>query len=132
MRGSRGGQRVRTPPPTLENHKHIGLLYNTGTDPIKITKLQSMHSMLGHHRPRSILVLSGRNHIMANASIYLLFGNSKLLYLFVLLLNVASQQLWAWRCDQFTKPHIFLGKHEQAVNQCFVHILSFVTDNNPS
>ena len=26
----------------------------------------------------------------------------------------------------------FLGKLEQAVNQCFVHIISNVTDNNPS
>ena len=26
----------------------------------------------------------------------------------------------------------FLGKLEQAGNQCFVHILSLVTDNNPS
>ena len=26
----------------------------------------------------------------------------------------------------------FLGKLEQAVNQYFVHILSIVTDNNPS
>ena len=28
--------------------------------------------------------------------------------------------------------HTFLGKLEQAVNQYFVHILSLVTDNNPS
>ena len=27
---------------------------------------------------------------------------------------------------------LFLGKPEQAVNQYFVHILSLVTDNNPS
>ena len=27
---------------------------------------------------------------------------------------------------------LFLGKLEQAVNQYFVHILSLVTDNNPS
>ena len=33
---------------------------------------------------------------------------------------------------QFTKPHFFLGKLEQAVNQYFVHILSLVTDNTPS
>ena len=26
----------------------------------------------------------------------------------------------------------FLGKLEQAINQYFVHILSLVTDNNPS
>ena len=29
-------------------------------------------------------------------------------------------------------PHFFLGKLEQAVNQYFVHILSLVTDTNPS
>ena len=28
--------------------------------------------------------------------------------------------------------HVFLDKLEQAVNQNFVHILSLVTDNNPS
>ena len=34
MAGSRGGQRVRSPPP-LKNHKNIGFLSNTGTDPLK-------------------------------------------------------------------------------------------------
>ena len=52
--------------------------------------------------------------------------------LFVLLLYVPSQQLWSWRDGQFTYPNFFLGKLEQAVNQYFVHILSLVTDNNPS
>ena len=52
--------------------------------------------------------------------------------LFVLLLYVPSQQLWSWRDGQFTLPRFFLGKLEQAVNQYFVHILSLVTDNNPS
>ena len=33
---------------------------------------------------------------------------------------------------QFTLPRFFLRKLEQAVNQYFVHILSLVTDNNPS
>ena len=35
--------------------------------------------------------------------------------LFVLLLYVPSQQLWSWRDGQFTLPHFFLGKLEQAV-----------------
>ena len=35
----------------------------------------------------------------------------------------------AGRNGQFTKSHFLLGKLEQAVNQYFVHILSFVTDN---
>ena len=52
--------------------------------------------------------------------------------LFVLLLYVPSQQLWSWRDGQFTVPHFFLGKLKQAVNQYFVHILSLVTDHNPS
>ena len=52
--------------------------------------------------------------------------------LFVLLLYVQSQQLWSWRDGQFTYPHFFMGKLEQAVNQYFMHILSLVTDNNPS
>ena len=33
---------------------------------------------------------------------------------------------------QFTKPHFYLGKLEQVVNQYYVHILSLVTDNHPS
>ena len=37
-----------------------------------------------------------------------------------------SQHLWTLRDGQFTEPHFFLGKHEQAVNQYFVHILSLV------
>ena len=49
-----------------------------------------------------------------------------------LLLYVPSQQLWSLRDGQFTLPHFFLGKLEQAVNQYFVHILSLVTDNIPS
>ena len=50
MRGSRGGegQGVRTPPP-LKNHKDIGFPSNIDLDPLKITKLPSQHSMLGHH-----------------------------------------------------------------------------------
>ena len=37
--------------------------------------------------------------------------------------------------DAFKEHHcvaLFLGKLEQAINQYFVHIVSFVTDNNPS
>ena len=55
--------------------------------------------------------------------------------LFVLLLYVPSQQLWSWCDGQFTLvtlPHFFMGKLEQAVNQYFMHILSLLTDNNPS
>ena len=51
MGGSRGGgQGVRTP---LKNHKNIVFFSNTGPDPLKITMLQSQHSMFGQHRPAS-------------------------------------------------------------------------------
>ena len=39
--------------PLPKNHKNIGFLSNTGLDPLKITKLSSQHSMLGHHRHAS-------------------------------------------------------------------------------
>ena len=48
-----GATGVRTPPPPLENHKDIGFYSNTGQDPLKITKLPSQHSMLGHDRHAS-------------------------------------------------------------------------------
>ena len=31
------------------NHTHIGFLSNTVPNPLKITKVPSQHSMLGHH-----------------------------------------------------------------------------------
>ena len=51
MRIQRGGHGVRTPPP--EKSQTIGCLSNTGLDPLKITKLPSQHSMLGHHQHAS-------------------------------------------------------------------------------
>ena len=36
--------------PPLKNHKIIGFLSNAGLIPLKITKLPSQHSMLGHRR----------------------------------------------------------------------------------
>ena len=33
----------------MQNHKNIGFPSDTGPDPLKITKLSSEHSMLGHH-----------------------------------------------------------------------------------
>ena len=43
------------PPPPPENHniQYIALLRNTGPGPLKISKLLSQHSMLGHHRHAS-------------------------------------------------------------------------------
>ena len=43
----------------LKKHKNIGFLSNTGPDALKITKLTSQHSMLGHHRPASETPLNG-------------------------------------------------------------------------
>ena len=45
------GDRGSGPPPPLENYKNIRFLSNTGPDPLKITMLPILHSMLGHHRP---------------------------------------------------------------------------------
>ena len=39
-------------PLTPEKSPNIGFLSNIGPDPLKITKLPSQHSMLGHH-PRA-------------------------------------------------------------------------------
>ena len=53
MGGSRGvgGQGVRTP---LENHKNIGFPGgNSDLDPLKIIKLPSQYSMVGHYRHTS-------------------------------------------------------------------------------
>ena len=47
-----------------------------------------------------------------------------------LLFCIQSQQLWPWPDGQFTKPHFFLGKLEQAATQYFVHIPLLVTDNS--
>ena len=44
------GDRGSGPPPPTEKYKNIGFHSNTGSDPLKITNLQSQHSMLGHHR----------------------------------------------------------------------------------
>ena len=39
------GQGVRTRPPPPKNHQNIGVLSNTGPDPLKITKLPSQYSI---------------------------------------------------------------------------------------
>ena len=51
-----GGQGAG-PPGKLQ--KNIGLLNNTGPDPLKITKLPIQHSMLGLHRPASETPFNG-------------------------------------------------------------------------
>ena len=56
--GGLGGEGVWTP---LKNHKNIGFSSNIGPDPLKISKLPSQHSMLGHHRHASEgVLLAGR------------------------------------------------------------------------
>ena len=45
-----GGGRGSGPP---EIHNNLGFLSNTGPDPIKLTKLPSLHSMLVRHRHAS-------------------------------------------------------------------------------
>ena len=50
---------------------------------------------------------------------------------FVALRPKSTAKVMAGRSVHLTTL-FFLGKLEQAVNQYFVHILSLVTDNNPS
>ena len=51
MCGSREGTGDPDPPPTPgKTQKIIGFLSNSGPDPLKITKLPSQHSMLGHQQ----------------------------------------------------------------------------------
>ena len=45
-----GGGGDRGPDAPLKNNKNIGFSRNAGPDPLKIAKLPSQHSMLGHHR----------------------------------------------------------------------------------
>ena len=52
-----GGQGIWTP---LKKTQNIGFLSNTGPDPLKITKLPSLNSMLGHHRHLNGVSLAGR------------------------------------------------------------------------
>ena len=41
------------PHPTLKNYRNTGFYSNAGPDPLKITRLPSRDSMLGHHRHAS-------------------------------------------------------------------------------
>ena len=45
-----GGQGVRTP---QKIHKNIGFHGNIDPDPLKVAKLSSQHSMVGHYRHAS-------------------------------------------------------------------------------
>ena len=52
--GTGGGGVGAGGPDALKNHKMCCCFFsNTGPDPLKITKLSSQHSMLGHHRHAS-------------------------------------------------------------------------------
>ena len=53
LRFHRGDRGLGPTPPPPWKHKNIGFLSNTVPDPLKITKLLSQHSMLGHHRHAS-------------------------------------------------------------------------------
>ena len=59
-----------------------------------------------------------------------LFNHS--LILFVLLLHVPVNSYGHYGTVSSSNYTSFLGKLKQVVNQYFVHILSLVTDNNPS
>ena len=76
MRGSRrggGGGGVRTP---LKNHKTIGFPSNIGPDPLKITKLPSQDSMLGHHRHASEMPFKWHSTGRSMMAAIVVFGSS--------------------------------------------------------
>ena len=60
-----------------KNHKNIGFLSKPGLDPLKITKLSSQHSMLGHHRhPLPLWIRAWCVYVCAPMSY---FNNSRIL-----------------------------------------------------
>ena len=60
---------VRTP---LNNRKNIGFPSNIGPNPLKITKLPSQHSMLGHHPAKRHLNGAGGLKMAAYSGIWIL------------------------------------------------------------
>ena len=52
MRIQRGGGTGDPDPPARKITKYRFFVSNTGPDPLKIVKLQSQHSILGHNRNR--------------------------------------------------------------------------------
>ena len=54
------GSVLSPPPPLLNNHKNIGFLCNTAPDLLKLTKLPSQQSMLGHHLPANSMAFRSR------------------------------------------------------------------------
>ena len=65
-----------------------------------------------------------------NDRFYLSYDRFCLFVCFVALRPKSTAMVMAGRSVHLNT--LFLGKLEQAVNQYFVHILSLVTDNNPS
>ena len=62
--------------PPLKTHKNLGFLSNTGSDPLKITKLPSQYSMLGHHQPASETSFKWRfAGGLINGQLIVLFGS---------------------------------------------------------
>ena len=75
-----------------------------------------------------------RDHVILHRSIFNDFWKLILKYLFCLFCCFMSQVNSYGHGGTVNSPYhtFFLGNFEQAVNQYFVHILSLVTDNNPS
>ena len=65
------GQGVLTTP-----LKNPGFLSNTGPDPLKITKLPSQHSMLGHYRHASATAFNGCHWRINDDPLIVVFGSS--------------------------------------------------------
>ena len=84
---------------------------------------QDQHFVGPDHGPNSLHMFQQRTEVTTSKKSWLVdwFDSLSL-----------SQQLWSCPDGQFTKPHFFLCKLDKAVNEYFVHILSLVTDKNPS
>ena len=78
--GGTGGGGVRTP---LKNHKKYRVSSNIDPDPLKITKLPSQHSMMGHYRQW-----------------WSIFSGISVLYHYPLWLNILDQRMHAVRVNR--------------------------------
>ena len=106
VRIQRGGQRVRTLP--WKTTKTIGLLNNTGPDPLKITKLPIQHSMLGYHRPASETPLMAFRWRAVNGPPIVVYGSFPLHQTKKKSLTPSDKTFWIRACDSNLKTHMLV------------------------
>ena len=92
--------------PSLKNHKFIRFLSNTGPDPLKITKLPSQHSRVGHYQPTSETPFQWR------------FTGRPIITLF----------WWSFELAPLKKQHLSDSDKTFWIRPCFVTATSATTD----